>query len=278
MKKFQPVIKWSGSKRSQCDKIVSNFPKEIDTYYEPFVGGGSVMRMLLESDIKVKRIVCSDLNNDLIDLWQMIKSSPETVIQEYAVLHILLSSMKTEQEKKEYYEHIRKLFNKYRNPILFLFLLRTCYNGLVRYNQKGEFNSPFHLNRNGINHITFGGIVEQWSKLLNERNVEFRCCSYEEIKPKENDLLYLDPPYANTNNSMYLGGFDNVKFFDWLREAKCSWFLSYDGKSGEVDNTYNVPEDLYDSHIYIESGNSSFKRLKVNDKKSVVYESLYFKV
>ena len=68
MKIFQPVIKWSGSKRSQAKNIVSYFPREIDTYYEPFCGGCSVLRALLESDIKVKNYVCSDINEGLIDL------------------------------------------------------------------------------------------------------------------------------------------------------------------------------------------------------------------
>ena len=73
---FEPAIKWSGSKRSQAEKILEFFPKEIDTYYEPFCGGCSVLRRLLDSDIKVKNYVCSDLNQDLINLWIEIKNHP----------------------------------------------------------------------------------------------------------------------------------------------------------------------------------------------------------
>lgn len=66
---FQPVIKWSGSKRSQCENIIKYFPKEIDTYYEPFCGGASVCRALMESkDHKVNKFACSDLNRDLINI------------------------------------------------------------------------------------------------------------------------------------------------------------------------------------------------------------------
>ena len=64
--KFQPVIKWSDSKRSLSNDIIQYFPKEIDTYYEPFCGGCSVLYQLIHSDIKVNRYVCSDINEDLI--------------------------------------------------------------------------------------------------------------------------------------------------------------------------------------------------------------------
>lgn len=73
---FSPVIKWSGSKRSQSEEIISNFPKEINIYYEPFVGGGSVLYQLLNSDIKVNKFICSDINEDLINLWNTIKDTP----------------------------------------------------------------------------------------------------------------------------------------------------------------------------------------------------------
>jgi DNA adenine methylase len=88
--------------------------------------------------------------------------------------------------------------------------------------------------------------------------------------------MYIDPPYAGTKG-MYFGGFDNNKLFEWLKIVKCKWAMSYDGISGKIDNTYNVPEDLYDEHIYIKSGNSSFKRVIGKSKDSIVYESLYLK-
>ena len=80
---FEPAIKWSGSKRSQASDIISFFPKEIDTYYEPFLGGGSVFRALVESDIKVNKYVLSDNNSDLMDLWQVIADAPNTLANEY---------------------------------------------------------------------------------------------------------------------------------------------------------------------------------------------------
>ena len=77
------MIKWSGSKRSQVNEILKYFPKEIDTYYEPFCGGASVLRGLLDSNIKVNSYVCSDISKPLIDLWNEIKNNPKELCDYY---------------------------------------------------------------------------------------------------------------------------------------------------------------------------------------------------
>ena len=276
MNTFQPAIKWSGSKRSQAQNIVGFFPREIETYYEPFCGGCSVLRAMFETDIKVKHYVCSDTNITLIGLWQLIKSNPKLVSTQYKKLWTQLNSLEDVEQQKEFYEKIRDKFNKEKNPLDFMFLNRTCFNGLIRYNKKGEFNSPFHLNRGGIKPDTFEKIIKEWSKLLNQHNVDFKMLTYQWVKPSADDFMYLDPPYANTKG-IYDQEFDNVKFFKWLKKAPCKWALSYDGKSGKEDNTYDVPKELYNEHYYLESGNSSFKRITETDNNAKVFESLYLK-
>lgn len=104
----------------------------------------------------------------------------------------------------------------------------------------------------------------------------FKCISYDEIKPNENDFIYLDPPYANTKG-MYYDGFDKNGLFEYIGGLKCKWALSYDGISGKEDSTYQIPSKLYSKHVYIKSRNSSFKRIVESDNKAVVYESLYLK-
>lgn len=273
---FQPVIKWSGSKRSQCQNIINHFPKEINTYYEPFCGGASVLRGLLESDIKVKQYVCSDLNEGLIELWKLIKEDPVSVSNHYEKLWTELNWHDDKAIKREYFETVRERYNKEHNPLDFMFIMRTTTNGMPRYNQKGEFNNSFHITRNGIDPERLRKIINEWSVLLNKNNVCFKCCSYETIIPQKGDFMYLDPPYAGTKG-MYFGGFDNKKLFEYLRKIDCSWAMSYDGISGKEDNTFEVPQDLYDEHLYIKSGNSSFKRVIGKSNDSIVYESLYLK-
>ncbi len=273
---FQPVIKWSGSKRSQCQNIIKYFPKEINTYYEPFCGGASVLRGLLESDIKVKQYVCSDLNEGLIELWKLIKEDPVSVSNHYQELWVELNTHDDKAIKREYFETVRERYNKEHNPLDFMFIMRTTTNGMPRYNQKGEFNNSFHITRNGIDPERLRKIINEWSVLLNKNNVCFKCCSYDTIIPQKGDFMYLDPPYAGTKG-MYFGGFDNKKLFEYLRNVDCSWAMSYDGISGREDNTFEVPQDLYDEHLYIKSGNSSFKRVIGKSNDSIVYESLYIK-
>lgn len=273
---FEPVIKWSGSKRSQAENILTYFPKEIDTYYEPFCGGASVFRRLLSSDIKVNRYVCSDLNSGLIDLWNEIINNPERVSYYYNKLWNELNQDDDKQRKKEYFATVRERYNREHNPLDFMFIMRTTTNGMPRYNRDGEFNNSFHVTRNGIIPETLEKIIYEWSELINKNKVEFIACSYDEIKPKENDFVYLDPPYANTKG-MYYGTIDYEKLWDWLRNLSCKYALSFDGISGEEDNTWNVPQDIYSTHEYLLSGNSSFKRTIGKSNDSIVYESLYLK-
>ena len=273
---YDPVIKWSGSKRSQAEEILKHFPKKIDTYYEPFCGGCSMLKRLLSSDIEVSHYVCSDINNDLISLWNMIKNNPREVSYHYEQLWLELNKYEDRGKKREYYNYIRDRFNKEHNPLDFMFIMRTTTNGMPRYNSSGEFNNSFHITRNGILPVTLDEIIFMWSKCLNEHNVEFRCCSYEEISPKKGDFVYLDPPYANTKG-MYFGGINLETLFNWLRNCESSYVMSFDGVSGDVDSTYKVPEDVYNKHLYIKSGNSSFKRTIGKSNDSIVYESLYIK-
>ena len=274
---FEPVIKWSGSKRSQAEEIIKYFPKEIDTYYEPFIGGGSMMRTLIDDDtIKVKSIVCSDINEDLINLWNCIKNDFEGVYFHYKTLWNELNKDENKERKKEFFNTIRARYNKERNPLDFMFIMRTTTNGMPRYNSNGEFNNSFHITRDGIIPDKLYKILEEWSYKLNKKNVKFIVSDYKDITPQENDFIYMDPPYANTKG-MYFGGIDNEKLFDYIRNLKCKFALSFDGKSGNVDNTYDVPNDIYDKHIYIKSGNSSFKRVIGKSNDSIVYESLYLK-
>lgn len=273
---FEPAIKWSGSKRSQAESILAFFPEKIDTYYEPFCGGASVLRRLLDSNIKVNSYVCSDLNSGLIDLWNEIINHPEQVVSYYKKLWNELNIDDDKQRKKEYFYTVRDRYNKEHNPLDFMFIMRTTTNGMPRYNRDGEFNNSFHVTRNGIVPDTLEKIVYEWSELLRKKNVEFISCSYDEIKPKENDFVYLDPPYANTKG-MYYGAINYEKLWDWMRNLPCKYALSFDGISGKEDNTWNVPTDVYSKHEYLLSGNSSFKRTIGKSNDSIVYESLYVK-
>ena len=274
--KFQPVIKWSGSKRSQSEEIIKYFPKEIDTYYEPFCGGCSVLFQLLHSDIKVKNYVCSDKNKGLIDLWNLIKVNPKLVSDSYSIMWNELNIDDNKERKKQYFYMVRERYNNTHNPTDFMFIMRTTTNGMPRYNNNGDFNNSFHVTRNGILPNKLEKIIYQWSEALNKNNVEFINQEYNSIVTKENDFIYLDPPYANTKG-MYYGTIDYNILWNWLKQQSCKYILSFDGKTNNEDMTQNIPTNIYSKHIYLNSGNSSFRRVVGKSKNTIVKESLYIK-
>jgi DNA adenine methylase len=272
--RFEPILKWTGSKRYQSEDIVRQFPNKIKTYYEPFVGSASVLRQLIHSDVLVDKYICSDINPDLINLWNMVRDNPDELSYKYYQLSDTMLYELTWEKKRDYFNKVRERYNREHNPIDFLFLSRTAMNGLIRYNSKGEFNSAFHLTRNGIDPHNFMRLVFEWSDILRHSKVQFLCMDYKQITPNKGDFLYLDPPYANTSG-MYYGGIDLNVFWDWLRQVPCDYTLSFDGVSGENDFTYNVPQDIYTEHLYIEAGCNTYSKMKKQEK--LVRDSLYIR-
>lgn len=273
MVKFETAIKWSGSKRSQSEAIIKNIPKrEYNSYYEPFCGGASVLFQLLHSDIEVRKYICSDKNRDLISLWNLIKEDTDSIYQHYLQHWNELNKDEDIERKKAYYYEIRDRLNKYHDPKDFMFIMRVTTNGMPRYNKDGKFNNSLHFTRKGIQPERLRKILEEWSKKLNEKDVSFVCEEYSNIITTVDDLVYLDPPYANTKG-MYFGAIDNEKLIEWVRNLDGTVLMSYDGKTSKKDNTQEI--DFFDKHIYLNSGNSSFSRIFGDNSKNLVQESLY---
>ena len=131
---FKPVIKWSGSKRSQSEKIKNYLPENFNRYYEPFIGGGSMLY-----SINPTNAVCGDICIPLIDLWNEIKTNPLALSQAYRYRWSRLQT-----EGYQVYYEIRDNFNQSQSPEDLLFLSRTCVNGLIRFNSNGKFNNSLH--------------------------------------------------------------------------------------------------------------------------------------
>lgn len=274
--KIQPIIKWSGSKRSQADKIVEEMPDKINTYYEPFVGGASVfIKLATHPRRTVSNFVLSDLNSDLISLWNKVKDNPKSVSKHYKELWLEMKKEIGWDEKSFYYTKIRQRFNEKRSPLDFMFIMRTAFNGMVRYNSKGLFNTPLHPSRDGILPDKFDEVIIFWNKILNTKNVSFVCQSYENIRTKQGDLIYLDPPYAGIKGMYYGSLSDYEVLWSFLRKQKGKWIMSFDGKTTSESQSVFIPEDLYVNHKFLDSGNSSFRRLNGKSNKEYVFESLY---
>ena len=187
----QPFVKWVGGKRSIIHELVSRAPQEFGDYWEPFVGGGALFFELYPG-LSVAHL--SDSNFDLVMTYKVIQKDPEkllALLEKHAAAH-----------SEAYYYKVRSQHDL-NDPIAiaarFLYLNKTCYNGLYRVNRKGEFNVP-------VGRYTNPGIVQRenimaCSKALEHARIEYR--DFTEITPAAGDFVYFDPPYHPTDDTSF---------------------------------------------------------------------------
>ena len=263
------LIKWIGSKRLQAARIVAHFPDEIATYYETFLGGGSVLGRLMDSEIRVGRYECSDSYAPLIALWHLVKDDPDRLIEGYSRLRRDATA-----GGERHYHEVRRSFNLDRCPIQFFFLLRTCRLGHVRINAGGDFTSAFDRSRAGTDPDLLRPVVQAWHRKLVAADVRFAVRDYREVASGPGDILYLDPPYRTS--TLYYGRMDYGELFGWLGSQRGDYLLSLNGHVGGVDQTLAVPGDLFDEHVQVDAGDNKFHRLTKRSRPSAT-DSLYIR-
>lgn len=263
---MQPIVKWSGSKRSQADAIASRFPESYGDYYEPFIGGGSVLYAAAP-----RKTFAGDLYGPLIELWRAVRDEPQALAEHYA-----REWTRLHEAGKEHFYAVRERFNADPNPGDLLFLSRTCVNGIIRFNSAGQFNNSFHLTRPGIDPKRLERIVMDWS--VRVQCAEFTAGDYRETtaSAREGDLVYLDPPYFGTR-ARYVGNIDLGEFTAYLEDLNrrgVRFLLSLDGVRGDTDYRVEIPRELYTVHELIPSGGSAVVRVMGGGVEQV-HESLY---
>lgn len=266
MKSFPPVVKWFGSKRPVAVEL-SRYILQAPRYFEPFVGGGALLPFS-----KSQCGFAGDIIPELIELWNIIKADPLFVADEYRKRWNLL-----QQNGQEVYYRIRDDFNRTKNCLDFLFITRTCVNGMIRYNSEGEFNNSFHLSRPGINPDTLENILVKWSAVIEKiefLNVDYREC-LSEVKRK--DFIFLDPPYGGTKDRYTRAEFSLTDFYDELERLNsvgAYWMLTFDGSSGDRIYNFAPPSELYQHKFWVHTGSSAFSKV-IDKKKSAISESVY---
>jgi DNA adenine methylase len=245
----KPIIKWVGGKTQIIEKVISEFPIEIDNYHEIFLGGGSVLFALLayvkSGVIKIKnKIYAYDLNETLINMYKNIQSNHNEL---FTALQIIIKEYnecgnqeeinrkpknidEAKENQENYFYWIRSKYNTLSNedknkPIgsaYFIFMNKTCFRGVYRVGPNG-FNVPFgnYKNPEIINY--------EHLKLLHDliQDVTFKCCDFNESLQNinANDFVYLDPPYAPETTTSFVDytekGFtiqDHNKLFTKINE------------------------------------------------------------
>ncbi|RZD15573.1 MAG: DNA adenine methylase [Candidatus Acididesulfobacter guangdongensis] len=182
----KPFIKWAGGKRQLIEELISLFPANYNRYFEPFIGGGALFFA-----IQPENAYISDINPELINLYNVVKNDVDSLIED-------LRRYKNTEE--EFYK-IRNLdrkpsykkFSKVRKASRFIYLNKTCYNGLYRTNSDGYFNVPFGFYKNP--NIIDEKNLKVCSELLKKTEIALSPFSAIESKIKTGDFVYFDPPY-----------------------------------------------------------------------------------
>ena len=259
----KPFLKWAGGKTQLIEQIKNNLPefvfKEPFTYIEPFVGSGAVLFWLLSEFPNMKKAVINDINKELIDTYRTIAENPEQLIAILNNLQTEYHALENQQEtKKAYYYEKRALFNsqseeKVMQSALFIFLNRTCFNGLYRVNSKNEFNVPIGSYKRPM--ICDKENILAVSKAL--QKVEIICGDFEQTihYTKGNTLFYFDPPYkplskTSNFNAYAKDSFDDNEqirlrdFCQKLDNLNHYWILSNSDVKGKDENNHFF-DDLY---------------------------------
>lgn len=225
----RPFVKWVGGKRGLMHQYEAFFPEEFGGYHEPFVGGGAVFFHLQPEAARL-----SDVNGRLIETYRAVRDD----------LPGLVDRLETHRERysEDYFYQARERFNQRRGltaldrAALFIFLNKTCFNGLYRENKRGNFNAPWGRRKNAPAMYDLPSLVAASGAL---QDVDLLTASFERVLDDavEGDLVYFDPPYvplsATSSFTSYAkGGFDDAlqirlaQIFDKLARRGCYVMLS----------------------------------------------------
>ena len=260
-----PFLKWAGGKRWMIPELHRLVPEKYNTYIEPFLGGGAVFFGLRPQDA-----ILSDVNKDLIGTYQAIKQDWRTVVR-------LLGKHQRRHSKEYYYEvRMKKYKTLSSRAAKFIYLNRTCWNGLYRVNLKGEFNVPIGTKTTVIQDTDN---FKSLSDLLSNTEVMVSDFESQINRAQENDFVFIDPPYTVKHNK---NGFIkyNEKLFSWQDQIRLRDAVFRASERGVKVLVMNASHDSI-KEIYSGSFDtvnlSRLNCLSANPKYRGVYEELAIK-
>ena len=251
--KYQPFVKWVGGKRGLLSQIIPLIPKEFNNYFEPFVGGGALFFELYSQGLlKDKKVYLFDINAELINAYNIVKNNPIKLIND-------LKKLK-EKHTKEFYYEVRAWdreenflsLDKALRAARFIYLNKTCFNGLYRVNSKGYHNVPMgnYKNPNICDELVIYNASEalQSAIILNT--------SYKDVMKhaSKNDFVYFDPPYYPLTRTSSFTSYSEFNFLDKEQIELFEVFKKLDKKECKVAHSNSDTEfikNLY-SEFHIE--------------------------
>lgn len=273
----KPFLKWAGGKTQLINDIERTLPTNITrtnfTYIEPFVGSGAVLFWMLNNFPNLKKAVINDINEDLINTYKNIANNPKELISILEILQNEYHALEgNEENKKLYYYQKRELYNTRKSEqsgqaALFIFLNRTCFNGLYRVNSKNLYNVPMGGYKKPM--ICDKENISAVSEAL--QKVEILCGDFEQTLnyTDNNSLFYFDPPYKPLSETSSFNSYakdefndsEQVRLKDFCNKLDIlnhTWILSNSDVKGKNEND-NFFDDLY----------SDFNIQRVEAKRSI---------
>ena len=257
------LLKWVGNKYRMAEEVTSYFPPDFGTFYEPFLGSGSILATVAPANG-----VGSDVFAPLVDIWTTLKEAPEELKTWYEERWGFLMS----GAKRDRYEQIKASYNARPNGKDFLFLCRSCYGGVVRFRKAdGYMSTPCGIHR-PISPDSFARRVDEWHRRT--QGCEFHLADYATMmaQARSGDLVYCDPPYSHSQAILYgAQDFSLRHLLEVIGVCKARGVrvaLSIDGtkRSGEEACDLPIPSGLFEREVFINCGRSMLKRFQMDGR------------
>lgn len=263
--KIRPFVKWAGGKASLIPQLDNFYPNElkngiIERYIEPFVGGGAVLIDILQK-YDIQEAYAFDINIDLINSYNVIKNDVDKLIANLKQMEIEYLQL-GQEERKNYFYNIRDEYNNYeleeneqniQRTAQFIYLNRTCFNGLYRVNKNGKFNVPIGSYKNPT--ICDEENLKKLSKLI--KNVQFQYGDYSKSEEyvTENTFVYFDPPYRPLNITSGFTSYTKEDFNDDNQKELARFYGKLNEQNAKLmlsnSNPKNInKEDSFFDNIY----------------------------
>lgn len=269
---LKPFVKWVGGKGQSLKDLRDNLPKEFDTYIEPFLGGGALLFDILAKKPDLKRVIVNDNNYELICVYNLLRDRAEFIIQGLKTMEKEYLELDEEGRKEMFYK-IREKYNKLSrktvslHAMYFIFLNKTCFNGLYRVNKDGQFNSPAGRYKNPK--ICDAELLRAVSKAL--KNVSIYSLPYEHMinLVDENTFVYCDPPYRPITKTSAFTSYTTEGFSD-EDQVKLKRFCDAVGeKGGKVMVSNSDPKSVDENDNFFDDLYEGYNICRINAKRSI---------
>lgn len=277
--RIKPFVKWAGGKGSLLNQLNNYYPLElkngkIECYIEPFVGGGAVLIDILQN-YDVKEAYAFDINIDLINSYNVIKNNVEELITNLKLLEKEYLNLEKDDRKKYFY-NIRKQYNSYRitkdemslqKAIEFIFLNRTCFNGLYRVNKNGDFNVPIGNYKNPT--ICDEENLRTLSELIKNVNFEYGDYKASQKYIKKNTFVYFDPPYRPLNITSGFTSYTKEDFDDENQKELALYYKELNNNNVKVMLSNSNPKNTNKEDCFFENIYKGFNINEVYAKRMI---------